>query len=462
MRIVFATMFLENAGGGMGRVAYEIPFAFAKKGHTVLFVNSGQETKAVEGNKIISLQIKSSGGEFSFPDLSWKDVHFLFKNLSEFSPNVIHVPDLGPLAFLLQIWAKENNTPFFYTSHVLPTKFSDFGPKEFSENIGKLLDSRLLKKYFSNFYGSCDGMVALNKEAEKDIKKFGYKGKIFVIPNGRDLGLYNKRKTISVVSSKKHLVFIGWLSPRKNQKYLLEVMRFLPKDYVLDLVGGALSEKYFSDLKRYTEQYHLDNVNFVGQVEHKQIPGYLRKAFALVSASKMEVQSLVILEALASGTPVIGLSNETIDELIDEKVGIRLPKNSSPKIFAQQIEKLALLSKEDYGRVSRNAREKVKDFSWEKVVDQTISAYKEVAQTKPRVKKIKSLPKNDWEQVLEKIKWPIFLKFKENLEKKEKSGFPGRDFYISLIILAAFLGNSLYKMTKLLKELKEKNWFSLE
>lgn len=396
------------------------------------------------------------------PNLNWENIRFLFKNLLEFSPEVIHVHDPGPLSFLLQIWARENRTPFFYTSHVLPTKFSDFGSKEFSKNLGKLLDSQLLKKYFLNFYGNCDGIIALNKEVEKDIKKFGYTGKIFVIPNGRNLELYRKKKTINIAFSIKRLVFVGWLSSRKNQKYLLEVMRFLPKDYVLDLVGGALSEKYFSDLKKQAKQYHLENVNFVGQVEYEQIPEYLRKAFLFVSASKMEVQSLVILEALASGTPVIGLSNETIDELVDEKVGVRLSKNSSPKIFSQEIERLASLGEENYEKISENARERVKDFSWENVVDRTISAYKEVGQSKQKLRKLRSLQKNDWEQILEKIKWPNFLKFQENLEKEEKLGLPGKDFYIFLAILVAFLANSLFKMTKLIKELKENNWFSLE
>ena len=46
-----------------------------------------------------------------------------------------------------------------------------------------------------------------------------------------------------------------------------------------------------------------------------QIPNYLERAHVFPSASKMEVQSLVVIEALASGTPVVGLSNETIDEL---------------------------------------------------------------------------------------------------------------------------------------------------
>lgn len=51
MRVVFTTMFSENAGGGIGRVAHEIPFAFVQKGHKVLFVNGGSQTRLVEKTK---------------------------------------------------------------------------------------------------------------------------------------------------------------------------------------------------------------------------------------------------------------------------------------------------------------------------------------------------------------------------------------------------------------------------
>jgi len=54
----------------------------------------------------------------------------------------------------------------------------------------------------------------------------------------------------------------------------------------------------------------------MGEIPYHQIPQILEKTHVLVSASKMEVQSLVIIEALTSGTPVVGLANETIDELI--------------------------------------------------------------------------------------------------------------------------------------------------
>ncbi len=63
----------------------------------------------------------------------------------------------------------------------------------------------------------------------------------------------------------------------------------------------------------------------------------LAQTHAFVSASKMEVQSLAIIEALASGSPVIGLGNETVDELVDETNGVRLPNDTSAEEFAAAI-----------------------------------------------------------------------------------------------------------------------------
>ena len=61
-----------------------------------------------------------------------------------------------------------------------------------------------------------------------------------------------------------------------------------------------------------------------------------------------------ILEALASGTPVIGISNETIDELINGKNGIKLEKDVTPKQFAKTIKKFLDKNDKQYEKASQS------------------------------------------------------------------------------------------------------------
>jgi hypothetical protein len=127
----------------------------------------------------------------------------------------------------------------------------------------------------------------------------------------------------------------------------------------------------------------LKNIEFVGQIEHEQIPKFLEEAHVFASASTMEVQSLVVIEALASGTPVVGLSNETIDELVDDQVGARVAKDQKPAEFAKQIEKICSLTPHEYEVMCNSARERVAHLDWSRVVDLTLNSYQELVKTKP-------------------------------------------------------------------------------
>jgi hypothetical protein len=129
----------------------------------------------------------------------------------------------------------------------------------------------------------------------------------------------------------------------------------------------------------------LGNVIFAGQVEHDTVAGYLERAHLFVSASKMEVQSLSVIEALASGTPVVGLSNETIDELVDAEVGRVLPKDAPPHAFAAAVDEVCSLAPRQYERLCKQARQRVAPFDWPNVVAMTEEAYRSLIEDLPPV-----------------------------------------------------------------------------
>ena len=180
----------------------------------------------------------------------------------------------------------------------------------------------------------------------------------------------------------KLLIFVGFVAERKNQLYLLDVMEHLPAGYGLRLIGEPLDPAYEQRLRDYAGEHHLSNVEFFGRVRHEAMPAYYEAAHLLVSASKTEVQSLVIIEALASGTPVVGLSNETVDELVDDTVGVRLPKETSPSEFAAAVNRLCRLPQADYDRLCARARERVKHLDWTVVAGAMLEAYTALADEK--------------------------------------------------------------------------------
>jgi glycosyltransferase involved in cell wall biosynthesis len=304
----------------------------------------------------------------------------MFDFLDAFSPDVVHAHEPTLIGLIGQIWAKMHLIPFVHTSHVLPAKVLEFGAADALDV--KLLQGSLgesvTRRALTDFYGNCDAIIALNLPALTAFRQFGYQGKVFVIPNGRDLARYANCVPADTGVAEKTLSFIGYISERKNQTYLIDAHQHLPERYKLLLIGRALNPDYGRHLRQYCEARGLKSVVFVGQVPHEQIPSHLERTHVFVSASKMEVQSLVVIEALASGTPVVGLSNETTIELVDDKVGCRLPQDATPEEFAACVERICTLPQTQYEELCWNARDRVSHLDWSNVIDQTVAAYREL------------------------------------------------------------------------------------
>jgi len=389
MRVAFLSLFRRGHGGGEGRVAHELARHFADHHDTVMICPS-DETGLFqeEDSQLRVFGVRSAGGgEFQMPALSSKTVRGMFDFLDAFSPDVVHAHEPALVGLIGQIWAKMHQVPFVHTSHVLPGKVLDFGAADALDMklLQGSLSESISRRVLSDFYNNCDAIIALNQSALSALRDFGYQGQVFVIPNGRDLDRYVGCVTADVEAREKTLTFVGYLSERKNQAYLINSHAHLPEHYRLVLLGKALNPEYRQRLERMCRDQGLENVVFAGQVPHKEIPSYLERSHVFVSASRMEVQSLVVIEALASGTPVVGLSNETIDELVNDQVGARLPAEAGPRQFAGSVRRICDLSTDEYEALSQNARDRVSDLDWSNVVEQTADAYRDLMDAKASI-----------------------------------------------------------------------------
>jgi hypothetical protein len=64
-----------------------------------------------------------------------------------------------------------------------------------------------------------------------------------------------------------------------------------------------------------------------------------------------------------------------MDELVDDSVGCRLSKETTPEAFARSIERVCALSQAEYDRLCENARRRVETMDWSVVVGRTSEAY---------------------------------------------------------------------------------------
>ncbi len=165
----------------------------------------------------------------------------------------------------------------------------------------------------------------------------------------------------------RRLLFIGRLTPVKGVRYLIDSLPLVRKQnerFHLTVVGGSpvgrrSDESYVRERVR---EYALwEYVTLVGQVPHSQVPAYLRNADFVVMPSETEGFHYALLEAWASGVPVLATDIPFYRELIDSSVG-RLC-GFSPESMAEGILSLLAMDNETLAGMKAAARKKAETLT---------------------------------------------------------------------------------------------------
>jgi len=110
-----------------------------------------------------------------------------------------------------------------------------------------------------------------------------------------------------------------------------------------------------------------DIVEFVGDVRHDRIPTYMTMCDVFVLPSKRESFGIVLLEAMAAGRPCVASNVGGIPEIIEDKKNGVLVAPGDEKGLAEGIRRI-LNTQEIADLYERENREKVEDYSWERLI----------------------------------------------------------------------------------------------
>ena len=242
------------------------------------------------------------------------------------------------------------------------------------------LSSNLYKKTFIKFIlKNSDCILAQTNNQKIEIEKYS-KNDIIIIPNGIDSTEYNFNKTdmrleMGFKSDDYLIIFIGRLHKVKGVEYLINAMKLIENskiDNLKLLIIGDGTEK--RKLKQLSNELKLDNISFLGSISQKEIPRYLISSDIFVLPSLSEGFPVSIMEAFASGLPIIVSNVGGIPEIVENKVNgfIVEPKNSNQ--IANKINDL--INDENMRiKISHNNKKKAVEFSWEKIIKRIEKAY---------------------------------------------------------------------------------------
>jgi glycosyltransferase involved in cell wall biosynthesis len=308
------------------------------------------------------------GGAFSFKTA----LSTLFQKGSDF--DVMHVH--GNLSGLLVSIINEP-TPLVFTTHnPTPWMCTYESPYEqkFREAVYRLVDVSTIKR--------TDHVIAVNQRLKDEIvAKWSLPpSKVTVVPNGVDTRAFcpNSRRATGVRAKYQiegmFCLFVGQLRVRKGVDFLLRAFDEIDDNKMKCVVVGDGPER--SKLEKLVCDLGLRaRVLFTGAVPFEDLTDLYAEAEFFVLPTAAEGSPLVVLEALASGLPVVSTTVSGIPEVVDnEQNGFLVP----PRDVHALADRMRILIEDDdlRAKMSQNARKStVESFSWTAVAEKTLSVY---------------------------------------------------------------------------------------
>jgi L-malate glycosyltransferase len=142
----------------------------------------------------------------------------------------------------------------------------------------------------------------------------------------------------------------------------------------LDLVGGGSLE---GEMRRLVSDLHLAGANFCGVASREEIGRWYNNADIFINGSCLDNMPVSVLEAFASGTPVITTAPEGMRYLVEDGRTGLLSEVGDPGALAGNVFRV-LRDPELAMRLSRNAFEQLPKYHWEQVRKQWLSIYREL------------------------------------------------------------------------------------
>lgn len=351
---------------GIGVHVYNLSKNLIKKGHEVsVFTRGGLkfEKEHFEDIKIIKVP---------FLPLYPFHVHihgWFFKMLTKYFEknfDIIHLHN--PLVPLIKV-----NLPLITTIHgsmienVHAMELVDL-KSFFSKILGRTISYNISK----NLLKSSNEVITISKSVAEQIKTYYHFDKFEIIYNGVDIN-----KFYPIDNNSDYLLYVGRLGHGKGIFDLLDAAKILAKESDINLLiagKGELEGKIRNKIKN----ENLNNVKLLGQVNQDDLIKIYQNAKIFVFPSHYEGLPTVILEAMASGTPIVTTSVSGCTDLIQNgHNGLLVPPKSPKKL----VEAIITLDNDDHLRekLRKNARITVENnYAWDIIVDKIEEIYKRV------------------------------------------------------------------------------------
>ena len=271
--------------------------------------------------------------------------------------DVLHAHSPASVGLLAYLTASTKRLPLIYTYHTSITDYTHY--------IKFIGGTGLIKRAASWFSKAStdlgDQIVVPSPKFQRLLITQKVKQPITVIPNGIDLSMFKAvknpgalRKRLGISPDAPILLTVGRMDPEKRLEFIVEAFDLIadrvPNAHLV-FAGDGGSRKSVEEKASATRA--SDRIHFLGMVNRAELPDIFHDASVFVSASTTEVHPISVIEAIASGLPLVAVQDEAFEGMLDDGMnGYLVPLDV--KAYADTLAKL-LPDRENLKRFSEHS-----------------------------------------------------------------------------------------------------------
>lgn len=290
--------------------------------------------------------------------------------------DVIHSHTPFSLAYAGLVAAYRHRLPHVQTYHTYLGHYLHYIPRPLRPSV------RAAEKYSALLCNRCTIITAPTQSIYDELRKFGVRRPIHVLPFGPDLRDYDgrsawePRQILGIGEQAPVFLYAGRIAPEKNLLFLLEgfakILATLP-DAVMVFAGDGPQR---AELEQTANSRGFgSSVRFAGFLDRARLIDLYRAADVFVFASKTETQGLVIVEAMAAGTPAVAVHAMGVRDVVqDDENGFLVPEDA--EALAERAVRVAV-DRVLAARLADGARKTAEQTSLQRGVERLVGVYEE-------------------------------------------------------------------------------------
>lgn len=223
--------------------------------------------------------------------------------------------------------------------------------------------------FLQSAFRRLDGRIAVSEAALAHVSRF-FPGEYYIIPNGIDVERFATPATplAEFADGKRNVLFLGRMEQRKGLRFLLKAIPLVREHYagaVRFIIAGEGAQR--ARFQRFVQRKGWPDVVFTGYVPDDQLAAYYAAADIYCAPNTgSESQGLVLLEAMAAGTPVVASDIQGFRSVIaTPDIGLLTPPRDAERLAWAVCH---LLRHDDLrAELARRGRERAQEYSWKRV-----------------------------------------------------------------------------------------------